>query len=118
MNNLTVLTACKNREKNLNLMRRNVAQLNTVSKHLVIDWSSEEKINLENENNVEVILKKNEKNYWASRAYNFGANVVDTDYILKLDTDTILNFNKFNKLLYHNYDLIIFYKEKYDPEIS
>ena len=57
MNNLTVLTACKDREKNLNLMRRNVAQLNTVSKHLVIDWSSKEKINLENENNVEVILK-------------------------------------------------------------
>ena len=115
MNNLTVLTACKDREKNLNLMRRNVAQLNTVSKHLVIDWSSEEKINLENENNVEVILKKNEKNYWASRAYNFGVNAVDTDYILKIDTDTILNSDKFNNLIYHNYDLIIFYKEKYDP---
>lgn len=115
MNNLTVLTACKNREKNLNLMRRNVTKLKNVSKHLVIDWSSKEKINLENENNVEIISKKNEKNYWASRAYNFGVFFVDTEYILKLDTDTILNSDKFNDLTYQNYDLIIFYKEKNDP---
>ncbi len=115
MSNLTVLTACKNREKNLNLMRRNILELNPVSKHLIIDWSSLEKIKLENESNTKIISKKNEKNYWASRAYNFGVNFVDTDYFLKLDTDTILNSDKFNDLTYENYDLVIFYKEEYDP---
>ena len=58
MSNLTVLTACKNREKNLNLMRRNILELNPVSKHLIIDWSSSEKIKLENESNTEIISKK------------------------------------------------------------
>lgn len=115
MNDLTILTACKNREKNLNLMRRNILKLNSVPNHLIIDWSSSEEIKLENENNVEIISKKNEKNYWASRAYNFGANFVDTEYILKLDTDTILNSDKFNELIYQKYDLIIFYKGKHDP---
>ena len=115
MKDITVLTACKNREKNLNMSRKNIVNLDHALEHLIIDWSSNKTIQLENTKNSRVVLKNNEKYYWASRAYNFGVNFVQTDYVLKLDTDTIIDSDKFNKLNYHKYDLIIFYKEKHDP---
>lgn len=115
MKDITVLTACKNREKNLNMSRKNIVNLNHIIEHLIIDWSSNKTIQLENTKNSRVIVKDNEKYYWASRAYNFGVNFVQTDYVLKLDTDTLIDSDKFNKLNYHKYDLIIFYKEKHDP---
>ena len=102
-------------KKNLNMSWRNIVNLDHVLEHFIIDWSSNKTIQLENTKNSRVIVKNNEKYYWASRAYNFGVNFVQTDYVLKLDTDTLIDSDKFNKLNYHKYDLIIFYKEKHDP---
>jgi cellulose synthase/poly-beta-1,6-N-acetylglucosamine synthase-like glycosyltransferase len=92
-----VLTACKNREKNLNMSRKNIVNIDNVIEHLIIDWSSNKTIQLENTKNSRVIVKDNEKYYRASRAYNFGVNFVQTDYVLKLDTDTLIDPDKFNK---------------------
>lgn len=112
---LTVVTACKNRDINLKKARENIVKLNNIYEHLVVDWSSETPLNLEEDKNLRVVLRQNESHYWASRAYNFGINLVTTDYVLKLDADTLINFEKFNNLDYSKYDLIIFYKERYDP---
>ena len=115
MKNITVLTACRNRENNLNLMRKNVLELDNVSEHLIIDWSSDRKITLEKQSKARIIVKENEKNWWLSRAYNFGFNFVETEYILKLDTESVMDSKLFNKLNYKDYDLIIFYKQEYNP---
>ena len=112
---ITVLTTCKDRESNLNKMRKNITKLNHISEHIIIDWSSSELISIENEINTRIISKSNEEFYWASRAYNFGVNYVNTDYVLKLDAETLIDYKKFNEIDYLSYDLIILYKQRYDP---
>lgn len=95
-------------------MIKSLKSLNNVKEHIILDWSSDEEVKL-NVENTKVLRIENEPYYWASRAYNFLINIVTSNYILKLDTDTLFNSEKFNKINYKDYDLIIFYKNKNDP---
>ena len=111
--NLTVVTCSMNRDIYLPKQVKATKNLKNLHKHLIINWSSDNKLNTELLNinpKVKIVNVKNENSWWLSRAYNFGFNLVDTSYIMKLDADTIIDAAKFNSIKVQDFDHIVFAK--------
>lgn len=109
--NLTVVTCTMNREIYLSKQVKATNNLKNLSKHLIVNWSSDKNLDPELLNinpKVEIVNVKNEHSWWLSRAYNFGFNLVDTSYLMKLDADTIIDAVRFNKINFEEFDHIIF----------
>ena len=115
--NITVVTCTIDRHDQLKKTMSLCQKIDSFYKHLIIDWNptSSLELNKKGKTNSEVYKVKNENRWWLTRAYNTGFNLVDTEYILKLDADVKLNFIKFNKLNFNNYDLIVFFDKPNDP---
>lgn len=112
--NLTVVTCSMNREIYLPKQVNATKNLKNLYKHLIINWSSDNNLNSELLNinpKVEIVNVKNENSWWLSRAYNFGFNLVDTFYLMKLDADTIIDADRFNSIDFQDFDHIIFDKK-------
>ncbi len=116
-NNITVLTCTKDRHDQLKQTMYNCNKINGFYKHLIIDWNSDTSLVLNsNENKDRVIYNvKNENRWWLTRAYNTGFHLVETEYVLKLDADVIINYEKFNNLDFEKYDLIVLNDTPNDP---
>lgn len=86
-------------------------------KYVVVDWNSDApfEINENEQENMDIYTVKNENRWWLTRAYNTCFHLVDTDYVLKLDADVKIDFNKFNELNFMKYDLVVFYDKPNDP---
>ena len=115
--NITVVTCTRDRHDQLKKTMSLCQKIDSFYKHLIIDWNSTSslELNKKEKTNSKVYKVKNENRWWLTRAYNTGFNLVDTEYILKLDADVKLNFIKFNKLNFNNYDLIVFFDKPNDP---
>ena len=112
--NLTVVTCSMNREIYLPKQVNATKNLKNLNKHLIINWSSDNDVNTELLNinpKVEIVNVKDENSWWLSRAYNFGFNLVDTSYLMKLDADTIIYAERFNSINFQDFDHIIFDKQ-------
>lgn len=112
--NLTVVTCSMNRDTYLPKQVKATKNLKNLHKHLIINWSSDNKLNAELLNinpKVKIVNVMNENSWWLSRAYNFGFNLVDTSYIMKLDADTIIDAARFNSIEVKDFDHIVFSKE-------
>ena len=76
-------------------------KLINLNEHIIIDWTSTPKIIDEYSQanrKSKIVRVDKEKNWWLSRAYNFGFHLANSEYILKLDVDTTINFDEINKL--------------------
>ncbi len=93
------------------------SRVNGFYKHLIIDWNSNTPLVLKNNEQKDRVIYsvKNENRWWLTRAYNTGFQLVETDYVLKLDADVFINFEKFNKLDFEKYDLIVLNETPNDP---
>ena len=115
--NITVVTCTRDRHDQLKKTMSGYQKIDSFYKHLIIDWNSTTplKLNKQEKINIEIYKAKNENRWWLTRAYNTSFHLVDTEYILKLDADVNLDFIKFNKLNFNNYDLIVFFDKPNDP---
>lgn len=107
MKNITALTVSMNRTEDLISCIEACQNIDSLSKHVVIDFSSDIPISINNDK-VDVIRVENEKSWWITRAYNAGLKFIKTEYLLKIDADVVIDANYFNKLKYTEYDHILF----------
>ncbi len=112
MNNqkeISVVTCSKNRHDYLEEIIESTKNIANLKEHIIVDFSSNESVDnkLSDINKKVKILKiENEKNWWLSRAYNFGMHQAKGDFIFKLDADSVLKIENFNKLNYEKYQYI------------
>ena len=120
MKKITLVTASMNRNDSLVKSINNNSQLNNVEETIIIDWSSEEKIikRFPKNKNFKIYRVDNEIDWWLTRAYNFGFSFVKTDYILKLDAESILDKSKFNSQDIEKFDLIIFFQNTKEYDVG
>lgn len=116
-NNITVLTCTRDRHDQLKQTMNSCNKVNGFYKHLIIDWNSNTPLVLKNNEKKDKVIYsvKNENRWWLTRAYNTGFHLVETEYVLKLDADVFINFEKFNKLDFEKYDLIVLNETPNDP---
>jgi hypothetical protein len=97
---VSVITACKNRGKALSISISSWIQFDEIKEIIAVDWSSDVPIeNLKKlHKKIKIITVTGEKYFNQPQPLNLAASVTSGEYILKLDSDTILNpyFNFFN----------------------
>ena len=90
---------------------KSTKNLDNLNEHLIIDFSSDNKISeslLDINPKVKIVRVNGEIDWWLSRAYNFGFFLSKSNYILKLDADSVLNAEAFNELKIFESDYIVF----------
>jgi len=97
---VSVISACGNRGKALSVSISSWIQFDEIDEIIVTDWNSREPINhlTKLDERIKVITVPNEPYFNQPQPLNLAASLVKNDYILKLDSDTIMNpyFNFFD----------------------
>jgi len=90
---ISIISACKNRGKALSISLSSWIQFNEVEEIIIVDWNSDKKISdLTNlSDKIKIITVPNEKYFNQPQPLNLAASFVKSEYILKLDSDTIIN---------------------------
>jgi GT2 family glycosyltransferase len=98
--NVSVITACGNRGKALSVSISSWIQFDEIDEIIVADWNSRDPVNhlAELDPRIKIINVPNEPYFNQPQPLNLAASLVKNDYILKLDSDTIMNpyFNFFD----------------------
>ncbi len=117
--NISVVTCTMDRHDQLKKSIGEIKKLKNIEEQLIIDWNSKEELKKsfldKNNKKIKIYRVKNEKKWWLTRAYNIGFYLSKGDYILKIDADVIIDFEKFNNLDYEKYDLVVFFDKPSDP---
>jgi GT2 family glycosyltransferase len=96
---ISIISACKNRNKPLEISLRSWIQFEEVSEIIIVDWSSDESLEYltEWDKRIKIISVPNQKYFNQPQPLNLAARIATSEYILKLDCDYILNpyFNFF-----------------------
>ena len=114
MRYITVITSCRNRERDVVNCVNSIKKLSSLKEHIVIDFSSNLPLQINPNERLKVIRVRDEKEWSITRSYNVGIYFCKTDYILKLDADTELNIENFLKINYKDYDIVYFQKNEND----
>ena len=97
---VSIITACKNRKKPLTISMSSWIQFDEVEEIVVTDWNSDESIDhlTKLSSKVKIIKVKNEPYFNQPQPLNLAASLCNSEYLLKLDNDHILNpyFNFFD----------------------
>ena len=117
MKNITVITSSRNRKEFLQENINHVAKINSLKEHLIIDFDSREKIRKSDYKNkkVKILNVINEPEWSITRSYNVGIQFSNTEYIMKIDADVLIDYEKFNKINYEKYDILYFMENDWDP---
>lgn len=97
---VSIITACKNRDKALAISIASWMQFDEVKEIIVTNWNSDKSIDYLTivSEKVKIINVKDEPYFNQPQPLNLAASLVNTEYLLKLDCDHILNpyFNFFD----------------------
>ena len=97
---ISIISACGNRGKALSISIASWIQFDEVDEIIVTDWNSDEPIDhlTELDSRIKIITVPNEKYFNQPQPLNLAASLVNSEYILKLDSDTVMNpyFNFFD----------------------
>lgn len=104
MMSITIVCAVMNRSDMLKISLMSWLKYKEVSRIIVVDWSSSDlsddfiKFIYFLDNRIEIKRVDGEDTFHIASAYNLAVSLVDTEYILKLDVDYVLNpyFNFFD----------------------
>jgi glycosyltransferase involved in cell wall biosynthesis len=114
---VSVITACKNRGKALSISISSWIQFDKIKEIIAVDWSSDEPIDhlIKYDERIKIITVNGEKYFNQPQPLNLAASIATGDYILKLDSDTILNpyYNFFES---HSIDKTSFLTGFYDKK--
>ena len=98
-NNVSIICSCKNRAEALRVTLPSWLNYDEVKEVIIVDWSSDKSIDymLECDKRVKIISVPGKKYFNQPQPLNLALSFATGDYILKLDTDYILNpyFNFF-----------------------
>ena len=117
MNKITVITSSRNREDFLYENIKQVTKIKSLKEHLIIDFSSKKKIDQSKYDNYKTkILNIVDEDEWSiTRSYNVGIYFSESEYTMKIDADILIDYAKFNKLDFQNYDILYFQDNEWDP---
>jgi glycosyltransferase involved in cell wall biosynthesis len=97
---ISIISACKNRGKALAVSVSSWIQFDEIDEIIITDWNSVEPIVYltELDPRIKVITVPNEPYFNQPQPLNLAASLVKNEYILKLDSDTVMNpyFNFFD----------------------
>ena len=97
---VSLICACKNRNAPLKISLTSWLLFPQISEIIIVDWSSDESLNdLANlDPRIKIISVPNQKYFNQPEPLNLAVSLATGDYILKVDTDYILNpyFNFFD----------------------
>jgi GT2 family glycosyltransferase len=97
---ISIISACKNRGKALSISLASWIQFDEVDEIIITDWNSDEPIDHLTclDSRIKVITVPNEPYFNQPQPLNLAASLVESEYILKLDSDTVMNpyFNFFH----------------------
>jgi len=97
---VSLICACKNRNAPLKISLTSWLLFPQISEIIIVDWSSDESLNhlTSLDPRIKIISIPNQKYFNQPEPLNLAANLATGDYILKVDTDYILNpyFNFFD----------------------
>jgi len=102
--NVSLICACKNRYNALRVSLNSWLSFVEIKEIIVVDWSSDEPIShlTKLDKRIKVIRVNDEKYFNQPQPLNLAASIATGDYILKVDTDYIINpyfdFFEFYKL--------------------
>ena len=97
---ISIISACKNRGKALSISLSSWIQFDEVNEIIITDWNSDEPIDhlTQLDGRIKVITVLKEPYFNQPQPLNLAASLVKSEYILKLDSDTVMNpyFNFFH----------------------
>ena len=97
--NVSLICACKNRNAPLKISLSSWLLFREITEIIIVDWSSDESLQelTDWDKRIKVISVPNQHYFNQPQPLNLAANIATGDYILKVDTDYILNpyFNFF-----------------------
>jgi GR25 family glycosyltransferase involved in LPS biosynthesis len=98
---VSLICACKNRLNSLRVSLSSWLQFEEIKEIIIVDWSSDKSLNhLANfDPKIKIVNVLEQKYFNQPQPLNLAASLVTGDYILKVDTDYIINpyFNFFEK---------------------
>lgn len=91
--NVSLICACKNRLESLKVSLSSWLLFDSIKEIIIVDWDSEEPIHSLNQLDprIKVIRVNNKKYFNLAQPLNLAASQATGDYILKVDTDYIIN---------------------------
>jgi len=97
---VSIISACKNRGEALAVSISSWIQFDEVEEIIVTDWNSDEPVShlTRLDSRIKIITVPWEPYFNQPQPLNLAASLVKSDYILKLDSDTVMNpyFNFFD----------------------
>jgi FkbM family methyltransferase len=91
--NISVICACKNRKEPLQVSLNSWLQFEEIKEIIIVDWNSDIPLNyLTNlDKRIKVIRVSDKKYFNQPQPLNLAASIATGDYILKLDSDYLIN---------------------------
>jgi len=97
---ISIISACKNRGEALTISISSWIQFDEVNEIIVTDWNSDKPVDhlTRLDSRIKIITVPKEPYFNQPQPLNLAASLVKSDYILKLDSDTVMNpyFNFFD----------------------
>jgi hypothetical protein len=101
MRNVSLICACKNRSNALRVSLSSWLLFDNIKEIIIVDWNSDEPINYltKLDPRIKIIRVSDEKYFNQPQPLNLALSLATQDYVLKVDTDYLLNpyENFFNK---------------------
>lgn len=90
---ISIICACKNRNSALRVSLNSWLNFKEISEIIVVDWSSDEPISpfTSLDPRIKIVTVQNKKYFNQPQPLNLAASLTTGDYILKLDTDYVIN---------------------------
>jgi len=91
--NISVICACKNRSNALRVSLSSWLLRDEIKEIIIVDWNSDEPINYltKLDKRIKIVRVEDEKYFNQPQPLNLALSMTTGDYILKLDTDYIIN---------------------------
>jgi len=99
---ISLLIACKNREENLHKIIQSWHSVDLIKEIIVVDYSSDNKIEINEYENVKVIRVENEPFFNLGKAYNLAFDLSSCEFVIKIDCDYLLVNDSFIERFFKN----------------
>lgn len=90
---ISIVCACKNRSEALYISLNSWLQFKEITQIVIVDWSSNQSLQdlVKLDSRIEVVRVENQNYFNQPQPLNLGIKFATGDYILKMDTDYVLN---------------------------
>jgi predicted O-methyltransferase YrrM len=120
--NISLICSCKNRNHSLQISLSSWLLFKEITEIIIVDWDSDESLNyLTNlDSRIKIIAVSDQQYFNQPQPLNLAVSIASGDYILKVDTDYILNpyFNFFEYYKVDNHSFLCGQNDYQELEIN